>query len=67
MIFEIPCSAIIIGFEETEYTVNESDGTVEVYVRVFNPPEGQTLPATVDLVIQTVAGSASEDILVQLS
>ena len=59
----ISCSVTVIGFEETEYTVDESNGAVEVYVRVFNPPDNQTLPATVDLVIQTVAGSASEDTL----
>ena len=43
--------------------VTESDGTQEVFVRVFNPPDDQPLPTSVDLVIQTVAGNASEDLL----
>ena len=32
----------------------------EVTVQVFSPPDGETLPATVLLVIQTVSGSASK-------
>ena len=55
--------AIIIGFEETKYLVNESVGTQEVFVRVFSPLDDQPLPTSVDLVIQTVAGNASEDLL----
>ena len=43
--------------------VDESVGTQEVYVRVFNPPDDQPLPTIVDFVIQTVAGNASEDLL----
>ena len=43
--------------------VNESDGTQEVFVRVFNPLDDQSLPASVDVFIQTVAGNASEDLL----
>ena len=54
--------AIIIGFEETKCSVNESIGTQKVYVRVFNPPDNQPLLTHVDLVIQTVAGNASEDV-----
>ena len=53
----------MIGFEVTKYMVNESVGTEEVYVRVSNLPDDQPLPASVDLVIQTVAGNASEDLL----
>ena len=55
--------AIIIGFEVTKYTVSESVGTQEVFVRVFNPLDDQSLPASVDVFIQTVAGNASEDLL----
>ena len=43
--------------------VSESVGTQEVFVRVFNPPDDQSLPTSVDLVIQTVAGNVSEDLL----
>ena len=32
-----------VGFESSNYTVNESDGTVEVCVVVTNPPEGTPL------------------------
>ena len=45
----------MIGFEETLYTVNEGvkDGRLEVCVKVFNPTDRQTLPATVSLTIQS--------------
>ena len=52
--------AIVIGFANTSYTVNETIGMLEVTVQVFSPPDEQTLPATVNLVIQTVSGSASK-------
>ena len=52
--------AIIIGFANTIYTVDEMIGMFEVTVQVFSPPDNQVLPATVDLVIQTVSGSASK-------
>ena len=32
----------------------------EVTVQVFSPPDGETLPTSVILVIQTVSGSASK-------
>ena len=41
--------------------VNESIGTQKVYVRVFDPPDDVPLSINVGLVIQTVAGNASED------
>ena len=49
---------IVIGFEETEYFVNESTQALEVYVRVFDPPDNVELPISVDVVIQSVADSA---------
>ena len=54
------CLANIIGFTNTSYTINEGIGTLQVDVRVLNPPDDQPLPASVDLVIQTVSGSASK-------
>ena len=51
--------AVIIGFTKTSYTVDEGIGNLEVDVRVFNVPDDQPLPASVDLVIQSVSGSAS--------
>ena len=38
--------AIIIVFEETQYTVSESVGTQEVFVSVFNPPDDLSLPTS---------------------
>lgn len=55
---------IHIGFEQTKYTVNESVGTVEVYVSVFDPPDEVILPLPIDLVIQTIPGTAGKDRMV---
>ena len=54
-------AALIIGFENITYTVDESIGMLEVYVHVISPPENVQLFASVDLVIQTTAVNASED------
>ena len=50
---------LIIGFANTSYTVSETVGILQVDVQVFNLPDDQRLPATVNLVIQSVSGSAS--------
>ena len=52
--------AIIIGFANTSYTVDEAAGTLQVDVQVFSPPDDQPLQPTIYLVIQTVSGSASK-------
>ena len=54
-------AAIIIGFENTAFSVHESDGMFDVYVCVTSPPMGVQLFTSVDLVIQTIAGNASKD------
>ena len=54
------CLAITIGFTNINYTVNEGVGNFQVDIRVFNLLDNQTIPATVNLVIQTVSGSASK-------
>ena len=54
------CLAIIIGFTNTNYTVDEGIGTLQVDVQVFHVPDNQPLPTSVALVIQTVSGSASK-------
>ena len=51
-------SGVIIGFEETNYTVNESVGTLEVYVSVISHPLGVELIAAIELGIQSVASTA---------
>ena len=57
---DVQISAIIIGFEETTYTVSESIGTLEVFVSVISPPAGVELFAEVNLVIQSIARNASK-------
>ena len=52
---------IIIGFEEIQYNVNESVGSMEVFVSVFMPIGDQMLVGDVSLAIQTVDGSAGKD------
>ena len=46
---------IVIGFEKTSYVINEGidTGKLEVCVKIFNPMDGQTLPATILLTIQS--------------
>lgn len=55
------CVAIIIGFERSNYTVNESIGTQEVRVRILVPPDDQPFSAEIALVVQTIVGSRSKD------
>ena len=47
-----------IGFEQN-YTVSEGVGSFLACFRVFNPPDDQELTLSVDLVVNTVEGSAS--------
>ena len=51
---------MIIGFINTSYTVDEDIGTLQVDVQVLNAPDDQPLRASVDVVIQSVSGSASK-------
>jgi hypothetical protein len=60
MLHSISYLVIIIGFTNTSYTVDENFGTLQVVVRVLNPPDNQPLPAFVYLVVQSVSGSASK-------
>ena len=50
----------IFGFTNASYTANEGIGTLQIDVRVLNVPDEQLLPASVELVIQSVSGSASK-------
>ena len=43
----------VVGFERTSYTVNETDGTVEVCVVVTNPPPTEDLVSLIFLTVQT--------------
>ena len=52
---------ITIGFINGSYAVGETAGMIQVLVYVFNPPENLVSPTLIiDLVIQTVSGSASK-------
>jgi hypothetical protein len=46
---------IVTGFEEIDYAVGEGidAGNVQVCVKVFNPMDHQTLPASILLAIQS--------------
>ena len=58
---------MIIGFVNISYTVGETAGMLQVDVQVFSPPDDQSLPATVNLVVQTVSESASKYIKLIIS
>ena len=58
------CSSVVavVGFEQLNYTVNESDSSQEVCYQVFNPPSNEELLLYVNLQYQTrtgLAGSSS--------
>jgi hypothetical protein len=52
------CSGIRIGFTNTNYTVDEGIGILLVDIQVFSVPNEQPLPVIVELVIESVPGSA---------
>ena len=54
-------AAIIIGFENTAFSIHELNGMFDVYVIVTSPPMNFQLFASIDLVIQTIDRNASED------
>ena len=54
---------VILGFEQPEYTVQESDGSVDVCVRVFEP---QHIELFASAIISTVSDSA-EGIMTSLN
>ena len=47
-----------VGFEEQDYTVNESNGTIEVCVVVISPPDDADLDVEVALSPSTIDGTA---------
>ena len=51
-----------VGFEEEDYTVSESAGTVEVCVVVISPPPTDDLDVTVTLSPSTIDGTAGINI-----
>lgn len=50
----------VVGFEQTDYTVVEEEGSVEICVAVTNPPPEQVLIFDILLLLETSTGTASE-------
>ncbi len=48
---------VALGFEQN-YTVSEGVGSFQACFRVFNPPDNQELTLSLDLVVDTIEGSA---------
>ena len=51
--------AVILGFEQN-FTVPEDVGSFEACFRIFNPPDDQELTFLIDLVVDTIEGTAGE-------
>lgn len=51
-------SVVVVGFEQSEYSVNENDGHVEICILVKNPPPNEDLTTLIVTEYQTKAGSA---------
>ena len=56
-----------VGFEELNYTVSESAGTVEVCVIVISPPPTADLDVTVTLSPSTIDGTAGIIYLIKVT
>ena len=50
----------MIGFERAQYTVREDYGTLEVCVRVSNPPHNRALSIDINVDYSCSPGLASE-------
>ena len=55
--YTIVIADVIVGFEQN-YTVSENVGSFQACFRVFNPPDNQELILSMDLVVDTIEGSA---------
>ena len=54
---------VIIGFEVTEYSINEAAGSIEVFVSVLTQSD-VTLPTSIPVVVRTVNGSAGKTFVI---
>ena len=54
--------AVILGFEQN-FTVAEDVGSFVACFRVFNPPDDQEVTFLIDLVVDTIEGTAGELLL----
>ena len=54
--------AVILGSEQN-FTVPEDVGSFEACFRVFNPPDDQEVTFLIDLVVDTIEGTAGELLL----
>ncbi len=51
---------VVAGFEETTYTVHETDSMAEVCIRVFNPPANEALAFAISLEYTTRQDTAGK-------
>ena len=58
---------MVVGLEQTVYTVAESAGSVEVCAVVTNPPPSQPLSSSFTLLADTIASSAGKPSMVSLN
>ena len=59
--FAMPLYVVaVVGFEQISYTVNETDGSQEVCIQIFNPPPNELLAFPITLIYQTLDGTASK-------
>ena len=57
----------LVGFESPNYTVNESDGSVEVCIVVTNPPANEDLIFDIITHHVTRSGTAGNNIIINLN
>ena len=50
----------IVGFEQSNYTINETNVSQEVCVVVFSPPAYEELVFHIDLLYETRTGTAGK-------
>ena len=51
---------VIVGFEQHNYTINETSVSQEVCVAVFSPPADEELVLGIDLIYETRNGTAGK-------
>lgn len=60
---EVTCThllVVIVGFEETMYSVNEAAGVLEVCVVITNPTQNEDLLLEIVLLYNSVTGTAGK-------
>lgn len=52
--------SVVIGFQATDYTVEEENGRLELCVEVSRPTSREEFDAIINITVATIAGSAGE-------